>query len=130
MSIESAVWKLLKNGQTGIAPHPSYAANDLAIDSGDEEYITYEVTGVTPSDTKSGVSTLDEVEIEVRIFSKNHESLVNLAQDVRSDLDRTPFGTYGTIRVQSSQFIDESQDYDERTQRFMKEQNYIFRVIR
>lgn len=66
---------------------------------------------IEPSDTKDGVSTLDQEYIQVLMYGKEGEStlntlILNIEARVRTLLDRVAPGTYNGVVIQSSQFID------------------------
>ena len=67
-------------------------------------FIVYTVNGVTPNDTKEGVSSLDVNDVMVMCYSKTYTQAADLADKVRTALDRIPEGTYNNVKIQSSQF--------------------------
>ena len=67
-------------------------------------FIVYTVTSVTPNDTKEGVSTLDVNDVLIMCYSKTYNEAADLANKVRTSMDRITEGTYNTIKIQSSQF--------------------------
>lgn len=125
MEIGKAINAILSGGSTSMKPHPDFGRNEHG-----NTYITYRETGVTPSDTKSGASTLDEVEVEIVVFSDSISTASDLAKKVRLDLDRKPYGVYGGVSLGGVQFRDEDTDYNPTTNRYEIEQSYIFRVRR
>lgn len=128
-NVGRAIANILANGDTGEAPYPGHA--DPETYSNDrEEYITYQVRSNEPSDTKSGVSTLDEVEVEIICYGNSYPDLLTLAQNIRSDLDRVAYGTYDTVELNGVQFITSDEDYDHITGRYEIEQVFTFRVKR
>ena len=56
-------------------------------------FVVYQVTGDDPTDTKDGVSPLDENAILVMCFSQTYTQASDLADKVRIALDRVD-GTY------------------------------------
>ncbi len=67
-------------------------------------FIVYTVTGVTPNDTKDGVSTLDVNDVLLMCYAGTYTEASKLANEVRTAMDRLTEATYETIKVQSSQF--------------------------
>jgi len=120
-----AINYILENGTTNLSAQPDFAQNDFA-----DTYIVYRVVNVTPSDTKSGVSTLDEVDVEINIYSTILATVADLAQKVRADLDRVAHGTYNGVTLQGVQFTDEDSGYDYFSRRYECQQTYTFRVER
>lgn len=125
--VGKAIANILANGTTGEAPYPGHA--DPETYSNDrQEYITYQLRNVDPSDTKSGVSTVDEVEVEIICYGISYPDLLTLAAKVRADLDRVSYGTYDGVELNGVQFLTSDGDYDQITGRHEIEQVYIIRV--
>ena len=78
--------------------------NLVPQDTQETLYIRYMVLDVRPYDTKSGVSTLDDMSVEIDIFGKKDQDCFNLAAAVRNALDRKAHGTYGGIDLQGVSF--------------------------
>ena len=74
-------------------------------------FAVYQVTGDEPTDTKDGVSPLDENAISVMCFSKTYEEASDIADAVRTALDRVN-GTYSGVVVQGIQFLSYNEDFD------------------
>lgn len=123
--VGKAINYILENGSTNLSAQPDFAQNDFA-----DTYIVYRVVNVTPSDTKSGVSTLDEVDVEINIYSNVLATVADLSQKVRADLDRVPHGDYNGVTLQGVQFTDEDSGYDYFSRRYECQQTYTFRVER
>lgn len=125
--VGKAITYLLSNGTSGVTPYPDYAEPEV-FDNTNEEYVTYQVQGTDPSDTKSGVSLVDEVEVDIILFGKSYSSLLSLADKVRADLDRASYGTYNGVELNGVQFVTTDSDFDRITERHEIEQTYRFRV--
>lgn len=67
-------------------------------------FIIYDVDGDTPTDTKDGVSELDVNSVMVSCYSETYTEACDLALSIRTALDRLPDSTYGTIKIQSSEY--------------------------
>ena len=67
-------------------------------------FIIYDVTGVTPNDTKEGPSTLDTNDVMISCYCETYNEASDLAQKIRVAMDRINEGTYGSEQIQSSQF--------------------------
>jgi len=122
-SVGKAINNILQNGTTAMAAHPDFAKHDFG-----DTYITYRTSGITPFDTKDGPSDLDEIDVDVTIFSTDPATVLDLAEKVRNDLDRVPYGSYNGVGLNGVQFQGEDSDYNDITERYECEQRYIFRV--
>jgi hypothetical protein len=91
--------------------------------------ITVKVINNDPSDTKSGVSGLDQVEVEVISYGETYSSALAVSKAVRTALDRTS-GTYNGEVIQSIRFLDQFTDYEEINNKPIHyiEQNFKVRV--
>lgn len=125
IKVGKAVFNILAGGTTAMQPHPDFSRNENL-----DTYIVYRILNNTPSDTKSGPSTLDEVEVGISIYSTSFDTLSDLSDKVRADLDRAAYGTYETIELNGIQFVDEDSGFDPVSERYENEQRYIFRVKR
>ena len=67
-------------------------------------FIIYDVTGVEPTNTKDGVSTLDTNNVMISVYSNTYSEASSLAQLVRIAMDRLPTNTYAGEDIQSSEF--------------------------
>ena len=125
INLGKAIKGILENGTTATSPQPDFAKNETG-----DDYIVYSIRNNTPSDTKSGASTLDEVDVNIRIYSKSVATLADLSAKVRADLDRVAHGTYYGIDLNGVQYQDEDTDFNPFTKRYENEQTYVFRVKR
>ena len=125
IELGKAISGILENGTTSLVPHPDFAKNETG-----DNYIVYSIRNNTPSDTKSGASTLDEVDVNIRIYSKSVGKLSDMSTKVRADLDRLAHGTYYGVDLNGVQYQDEDTNFDPFTKRYENEQTYVFRVKR
>jgi len=93
--------------------------------------VTVDVDSVDPSDTKDGVSELDQSYITVTSFAQTYDAARLLSEDVRTALDRVS-GTYNTEVIQKIQFLDQFTDKEENADKiiYWVEQKYKVRVKR
>lgn len=93
--------------------------------------LTVSITDIDPSDTKSGVSTLDEESIIVTSYASTFNECKLLSEECRTALDRVS-GTYAGLIIQSAYFLDQFTDFEEINNKkvFFIEQNYKVRVER
>lgn len=103
---------------------PQIAAQGAAF-----PFAVYVLQDTSPSDTKSGVSTLDEVRYDIVVAAETYAEATDLTEKIRLALDRYT-GTVAGINVDSIQFIDLDVDNDPDTETFVSSSEYILRVRR
>ena len=94
-------------------------------------FVVYQVTGDSPTDIKDGVSPLDENAILVMCFSKTYEEASNIADAVRTALDRVN-GTYAGVVIQGIQYLGYNEDFDVKDADdgvYVKSLNFRIRLI-
>ena len=104
--------------------YPQIAAQGAAF-----PFVVYVINDLTPSDTKSGVSTLDEVRYEVLAIAETYAEAADLNEKVRTALDRYT-GTVSGVVVDSIQFTELETDYDPAAEVYIANSEYIIRVKR
>lgn len=92
-------------------------------------FVVYVLQDTSPSDTKSGVSTLDEVRYDIVVASETYAEASDLTNKIRAVLDRYS-GTVSGVVIDSIQFIDLDADNDPETETFLTSSEYIIRVKR
>ena len=108
----------------GTRVYPQIAAQGAAF-----PFVVYVLQDTSPSDTKSGVSTLDEVRYDIVVASETYAEASNLTNKIRTALDRYT-GTVAGVVIDSIQFIDLDADNDPGTETFVTSSEYIIRVKR
>lgn len=103
---------------------PQIAAQGAAF-----PFAVYVLQDTSPSDTKSGVSTLDEVRYDIVVAAETYAEASDLTEKIRLALDRYT-GTVAGIVVDSIQFIDLDVDNDPDTETYVSSSEYILRVKR
>tara|TARA_R100001163_G_C5031018_1_gene171223 strand:+ start:606 stop:1022 length:417 start_codon:yes stop_codon:yes gene_type:complete len=76
-------------------------------------FIIYDITGVEPNDTKDGTSTLDTNDVMISCYSETYSQASDLAKKVRVAMDRINQGTYAGEQIQSSQFQNYNDIFDD-----------------
>ena len=76
-------------------------------------FIIYDVTGVSPNDTKEGPSTLDTNDVMISCYSETYDEASDLAQKIRVAMDRINQGVYNDETIQSSQFQSYNDIFDD-----------------
>jgi len=75
-------------------------------------YITYQMFGDEPNNTKNGVSTYDYVRVQISFYHNNYADLVTLAGHIRTALDYVS-GTYSGVVVDKIFYQDQNELYDD-----------------
>ena len=75
-------------------------------------YITYQMFGDEPNNTKNGVSTYDYVRVQISIYHNSYANMVTLAGHVRTALDYVS-GTYSGVVVDKIFYQDQNELYDD-----------------
>ena len=104
--------------------YPQIAAQGAAF-----PFVVYVLQDNSPSDTKSGVSTLDEVRYDIVAAAETYATLSSLTERIRLALDRYK-GTVSGVVVDSIQFIDLDVDNDPATETYVSSSEYILRIKR
>jgi hypothetical protein len=108
----------------GSRVYPQVAAQGAAF-----PFVVYVLQDNTPSDTKSGVSTLDEIRYDIVAAAETYSALSSLTERIRLALDRYT-GTVSGIVVDSIQFTELDVDNDPATETFVSSSEYILRIKR
>lgn len=75
-------------------------------------FVVYTITNSTPVDYKDGQSNLEEIEIQVDVYTQNYDDTQDLANLIRNRLDRF-VGTVEGVEVQSIKYTaSDSQIYN------------------
>jgi len=90
-------------------------------------YGVYTKVSDNPSDTKSGVSTLDVDRVQVTIITDTYAEGVTLSDSLRTVLDRYR-GTVQGVVVDKIVFEDERDMYDDKAEKYMRSQDYFTRI--
>ena len=103
---------------------PDVAAQGTAF-----PFVVYNLQEITPNDTKSGVSTLDEERYDIIAVSTSYSEVISISEVCRTALDRYS-GTVNSITVQSIQFTDFNTDFDSDNEVYIAVMENIIRVKR
>lgn len=129
MNEGKAIYSILTNDSDvsaliGTRVYPQVAAQDAAF-----PFVVYVLQDNTPSDTKSGVSTLDEIRYDIVAAAETYSQLTDLTEKIRTALDRYT-GTVEGVVVDSIQFTELDVDNDPATETFVSSSEYILRIKR
>jgi hypothetical protein len=75
-------------------------------------YITYQMFGDEPNNTKNGVSTYDYVRVQISIYHNSYADMITLAGHIRTALDYVS-GTYSGVVVDKIFYQDQNELYDD-----------------
>ena len=100
---------------------------ELAPPDIDAPYIVYSVVSNSPSETKNNNGDIDTASIEVYGFQDTYNKAVDLGVSVRAALDRKT-GTYNTIEIQSTNYVNEQMDVNEARKLWAAIQDYSIRI--
>jgi hypothetical protein len=75
-------------------------------------FVVYTITNSTPVDYKDGQSNLEEIELQIDVYTQNYDDTQDLANLIRNRLDRF-VGTVEGVEVQSIKYTaSDSQIYN------------------
>jgi len=100
---------------------------ELAPPDIDAPYVVYSVVSNSPSDTKNANGDIDTASIEVYGFQDTYNKAVDLGVSIRAALDRKT-GTYNTIEIQSTNYVNEQMDVNEARKLWAAIQDYSIRI--
>tara|TARA_R100000963_G_C4588595_1_gene66664 strand:- start:67 stop:465 length:399 start_codon:yes stop_codon:yes gene_type:complete len=128
-NIGKAIYKILNDDGTVEGLVGTKIGPEISAQSNSLPYVTYDILGNEPSDTKISVSKLDEMRVDVSSYSTTYTQVSDIKEAIRNALDRysgTPSGT--GIAVQSVQYENEDSNYDSKNDVYIFSQQYVFRV--
>ena len=85
---------------------------DIAPQNVQYPFMVYTIVNSLPVDYKDGQSNLEEITLQIDVYTNNYETTQTLANNVRNRLDRF-VGTVNNITVQTIKYINsDSQVYN------------------
>lgn len=102
---------------------------DVAAQGSEFPFVVYNLTRLAASDTKSGVSTLDEERYDLNCVSSSYAQAIGLSEAVRGALDRYS-GTVNGVNIQSIQFTDFETNFDDDNDVYVAVVEVVIRVQR
>ena len=84
---------------------------EIAAQGAELPLVVYRFSNLVPSDTKSGVSTLDSESYVIVAIATSYTVSTDLSDKIRTALDRYS-GTVNSVEVQSIEFTGYDSDYD------------------
>jgi hypothetical protein len=80
---------------------------DITPQNVDYPFIVYSIIDSNPVDFKDGQSNLEEIDLQIDVYTQNYDTTQNLANLIRNRLDRF-VGTVEGIEVQTIKYIRQS----------------------
>ena len=77
---------------------------DITPQNVDYPFVVYTATNSTPVDYKDGQSNLEEINLQIDVYTQNYDTTQNLANLIRNRLDRF-VGTVEGIEVQTIKYV-------------------------
>ena len=131
MLVGKAIYSILKDDSTVGAVIGDRIYPNVAMQTSAFPFVVYQVTGDSPTDTKDGVSDLDENAILILCYSQTYSEASTLADKVRTALDRVD-GTYEGVELQGIQYLSYNEDFDVKDDDdgvYVKSLNFRIRLI-
>ena len=77
---------------------------DITPQNVDYPFVVYTATNSTPVDYKDGQSNLEEINLQIDVYTQNYDTTQNLANLIRNRLDRF-VGTVEGVEVQTIKYV-------------------------
>lgn len=126
--MEKAIYNILSNDGPVSAITTQISPSSIPQDA-TYPAITFQRISNDPSDTKDGVSTLDVIMLDIDIWNDVYATGKDLADKVRTALDRTS-GTYAGRVIQSIRFETDRELFDDNLEIYHFNQEYSVRYKR
>jgi hypothetical protein len=85
---------------------------DIAPQNVEYPFIVYTIINSTPVDYKDGQSNLEEISVQLDVYTNNYETTQTLSNNVRNRLDRFT-GTLNSVNIQTIKYMSsDSQVYN------------------
>jgi len=80
---------------------------DITPQNVDYPFIVYSIIDSSPVDFKDGQSNLEEIDLQIDVYTQNYDTTQNLVNLIRNRLDRF-VGTVEGVEVQSIKYVRQS----------------------
>jgi hypothetical protein len=80
---------------------------DITPQNVDYPFIVYSIIDSNPVDYKDGQSNLEEIDLQIDVYTQNYDTTQNLSNLIRNRLDRF-VGTVEGVEVQSIKYVRQS----------------------
>lgn len=81
-------------------------------------FVTYDIINITPNDTKTGTSKVDELDVEIVCHAETYSAASDLADASRAALDRSNV-TLPAVTIDSIQFQTGDVEFTDQPRKFM-----------
>lgn len=81
-------------------------------------FVTYDIINITPNDTKSGASKVDELDVEIVCHAETYSAASDLADASRAALDRSNVAL-PAVTIDSIQFQSGDVEFTDQPRKFM-----------
>jgi len=82
---------------------------DITPQNVDYPFIVYSIIDSNPVDFKDGQSNLEEIDLQIDVYTQNYDTTQNLSNLIRNRLDRF-VGTLEGVEVQSIKYVRQSSE--------------------
>jgi len=82
---------------------------DITPQNVDYPFIVYSIIDSNPVDFKDGQSNLEEIDLQIDVYTQNYDTTQNLSNLIRNRLDRF-VGTLEGVEVQTIKYIRQSSE--------------------
>lgn len=127
MHVERAIYGILSGDATLTNLVGDRIFTENATQETPNPCIVYTETG-TPNATKSGVSTLDEIMLQVDVYGDTPQSRNTVGSRVRFLLDRYA-GTINGVVIQQIDFMNEWKLYDDESNAYRSSMDFTVRQV-
>jgi hypothetical protein len=80
---------------------------DITPQNVDYPFIVYSIIDSNPVDFKDGQSNLEEIDLQIDVYTQNYDTTQNLSNLIRNRLDRF-VGTIESVEVQTIKYVRQS----------------------
>ena len=82
---------------------------DITPQNVDYPFIVYSIIDSSPVDFKDGQSNLEEIDLQIDVYTQNYDTTQNLSNLIRNRLDRF-VGTLEGVEVQTIKYVRQSSE--------------------
>lgn len=132
MNGSKIIFSRLSNGATAaitsnrITPRQQFITYDNR-----QPYVVFYRNQTTPNATKTTTSVIDEQVFIIECYASTYDLANNLAEAVRTDLDRAPATVYSGVTLNGSSFLNQTEPvWDDKSELFDCEVEVRLRVSR
>lgn len=125
--IEEAIFDILSNDSNVGSIFGNRIRPNFTGQNDGQPYIIYEVDSLEPTPTKDAYNLVDYVEVNIRVFSKQHKDIRDGGQYVRDALEFFKGSKQGT-NINRCKITNQQDRYDDEGELHIREQTFEFRL--